>query len=197
MKYAFRVLYTIIAWSALAAQLWLMVDNPENTTLDGVIRFFSFFTLLSNLLAALVMTASLTQAKWPHNSAVRGSIVVYIALVAIVYHAVLAHLLDLAGLAMAADIALHTVLPAMFILDWALFSNKAGLRPRHAVIWLWFPILYCAYSLVRGAATGWYPYPFLDPGTPVEYGTVAINIAVLVAMFLLAGLLVVWLRRTR
>ncbi|NOR63527.1 MAG: hypothetical protein GQ535_13660 [Rhodobacteraceae bacterium] len=197
MKLAFRALYTIIAWSALAAQLWLILDNPENTTLGGIIRFFSFFTLLSNSLAAVVMTASLTRAKWSHIPAIRGGIVVYIALVSTVYHAVLAQLLDLSGLAMMVDIALHTVLPAMFILDWALFSDKIGLKPRHAVIWLWFPVLYCTYSLLRGAAIGWYPYPFLDPVSAGGYGAVAVNIAVLVAMFLLAGLLVVWQRRTR
>ena len=174
-----------------------MLVNPEYTTLGALIRFLSFLTLLSNLLAAVVMTASLGHAKWPQMPAIRGGVVVYIALISIAYHAVLAKLLNLTGLAMAADIALHTVLPAMFILDWVLFSGKVGLRPRHAVIWLWFPVFYCAYSLARGAATGWYPYPFLAPGTPSEYGAVAINIAVLVALFLLAGLLVVWLRRTR
>ncbi len=197
MKTAFRTLYTVIAWSALAGQFWLMASAPETAPLNALIRFLSYFTLLTNLLAAVVMTASLTPATWPQKPALRGGIVVYIALVSIVYHTVLADLVDFTGLAMATDIALHSVLPAMFLLDWVFFTPKAGLKPRHAVIWLWFPILYCLYSLGRGAAIGWYPYPFLNPESSGGYGMVAVNIAILVAMFLLGGLLVIWLRRTR
>ena len=28
-----------------------------------------------------------------------------------------------------------------------------------------FPLAWCAFTLARGAATGWYPYPFIDPAT--------------------------------
>ena len=35
--------------------------------------------------------------------------------------------------------------------------------PAEAVGWsLLFPVLWMAYTLVRGAVWGWYPYPFVD-----------------------------------
>ena len=38
------------------------------------------------------------------------------------------------------------------------------LDPRRAVLaWMAFPVLYIAYTLVRGAIAHWYPYFFVDP----------------------------------
>jgi hypothetical protein len=45
--------------------------------------------------------------------------------------------------------------------------------------WLAFPLAYFAYSLIRGAAVGWYPYPFIDPRQSGGYGRVAVFAVVL------------------
>jgi len=193
----YRSVYALIAWSALVAQLVIVLSRPENTsTLAAGANFFSFFTIQTNLLAAVVMSFSVISPNgWADAARLRGAIAVYIALVALVYHAVLAQLLDLQGLDALIDETLHTVLPIMFVVDWIFFADKSGLRARHAATWLIFPLVFCAYSLIRGAIIGWYPYPFLDPVASGGYGMVLINVLLLLVIFYLGGLLIVWLRR--
>jgi hypothetical protein len=46
---------------------------------------------------------------------------------------------------------------------------------KQALIWLAYPLVFCAYSLIRGPIVGWYPYPFLDPDLSGGYGGVALS----------------------
>ena len=52
------------------------------------------------------------------------------------------------------------------MIDWLFATGRARLSWR----WVWaaiaYPLAWCAFTLVRGAATGWFPYPFIDPNKP-------------------------------
>jgi hypothetical protein len=74
----------------------------------------------------------------------------------------------------------------LYVVFWFLAVSKRSLRSVDALWWLVFPGLYCGYSLVRGAFTGWYPYPFLDPGQQ-GYPRVGVNAVVLLCAFLAIG----------
>ena len=67
-----------------------------------------------------------------------------------------------------------------------------------AVAWLAYPAAWFAYTLIRGSAEGWYPYPFVDVGQH-GYGRVFLNAAVLLIGFVAAaiGFLVLGNRRAR
>ena len=58
-----------------------------------------------------------------------------------------------------------------------------------ALLW---PLAYAGYALIRGAATGFWPYPFLDAAT-LGLPRLALNITVLVALFWTLGLVLVWI----
>ncbi|MCF6303859.1 MAG: Pr6Pr family membrane protein [Rhodobacteraceae bacterium] len=195
MKHYYRIITALVAWAGVFLQTWLVIEAAADGGIpDAILRLFSYFTIQTNLLIAVISTLSVIRPNGFAGKAVwRGAITVYIALVAGVYHAVLAQLFDLQGLAAVADLLLHTIVPILFILDWVIFADKSGLRIKHPFIWLVFPVAFCLYSLVRGAIIGWYPYPFLDVIT-LGYPMVAANIAGLVAAFLLVGMLVYWLR---
>jgi len=47
----------------------------------------------------------------------------------------------------------------MYVAYWLIFVPKGSLRWKDALFWLPYPLLYFCYSLIRGAAVGWYPYP--------------------------------------
>ncbi|MCF6271684.1 MAG: Pr6Pr family membrane protein [Rhodobacteraceae bacterium] len=147
----------------------------------------------TNFLIAVTLTLSLLGIGG-NSSAWRGALTVYITLVAVVYHLVLARDFDPVGLRYLTDLAFHTIVPVLFVLDWFLFTRKSGLRYRHAFIWLLIPTAFCIYSLVRGASTNWYPYPFLNVSA-LGATEVVMNITVLLALFLLAGVFLVWLSR--
>jgi hypothetical protein len=59
---------------------------------------------------------------------------------------------------------------------------------------LWYPLAYLIWTLVHGAVTGWYPYPFIDV-TDLGYPRVLINIAGLVLAFLVIEAALVGLSR--
>ena len=56
--------------------------------------------------------------------------------------------------------------------------------------WLIWPILYADYALVRGLASGFYPYPFLDVSV-LGIAQIALNVVVLVAAFVALGVLLI------
>ncbi len=75
-----------------------------------------------------------------------------------------------------ANDVLHRLMPVAVALDWLLDPPHAPLPLRRVVLaWMAFPLLYIAYTLVRGPLVHWYPYFFVDPGRPGGYLRVAAN----------------------
>ncbi len=73
------------------------------------------------------------------------------------------------------------------VLDWFLDRPRRPLPRSVLGPWLVFPAAYLAYSLVRGSITGWYPYPFLDPGAGGGYSEVAAYSAAVLIVIVAAG----------
>jgi hypothetical protein len=197
----------ILTWLALALQCYLTVTlsiSNGKTLVAGLISFFSYFTILTNLLAAVVLSCSARAPKaglgaFFASVTVRSGTAVYIAIVGIVYSLLLRHIWNPQGWQKVADVLLHDLIPLLYLAYWVIFVRKSSLVWRDAVWWLTYPAVYFAYTLVRGAALGWYPYPFLDANA-LGYSRVSINAVMLLVGFLLMGLLAVgigrWMGRT-
>lgn len=92
----------------------------------------------------------------------------------------------------------HQLMPLVLIVDWLLDPPRDRLTIRRALIWLAYPLLYAAYSLIRGPIAGWYPYPFLNPDHVGGYAIVALYcIGIAVGTLLFTWLVVVTGRRLR
>ena len=98
------------------------------------------------------------------------------------------------GLQWVADVTLHYVTPALFLVDWLVFTPKGTLRTKAVAGWLIFPLGFGIYSLARGPISGFYPYPFLNAGT-LGYAKVLTNMAAMSAFFLAVGWVLVLLDR--
>jgi hypothetical protein len=73
-------------------------------------------------------------------------------------------------------------MPIVVVLDWLISPPHNRLTIRKALVWLIYPLAYCAYSLIRGPIVDWYPYPFLNPdevGGYLGVAAYAVGIAVL------------------
>ena len=168
MEKPYRIFAAGIGWFALALQYWLIVRlKTDGDLVAGAVRFFSYFTILSNILVALAMTLPWAAprsrlGRFSLEPSVRTAILVYIVVVAVIYHLLLRHLWNPQGWQLVADGLLHVAAPAMYVVDWFLFVPKGTVPFRSAFAWLGFPVLYAGYSLAHGAATGFYPYPFID-----------------------------------
>jgi hypothetical protein len=185
-----------LGWSALTLQLYLMlVKVPAGGMLAEAITFVSFFTILTNLLVALVLTAvAIGKGEVLRSPSTQAATVVYISVVGVVYHLLLRKLWNPQGAQLAADLMLHTAMPLVYIAYWLLFATRTGLRWKDAVIWLSYPLGYLVYTLARGAVAGVYPYPFVDVNL-LGYGRVMAHAGVFLVVFLGLGLLVVALGR--
>lgn len=186
----------ILAWSALALQLYLILLPPTgNAALVTVVRYFSYFTILTNLLVALALSIPLllpksAAARFTSSANAQASLLVYIVMVGLINALILRGQWSPTGLAKLADVLLHDVVPVMYVAYWFLFAPKAGLRWKSAVLWLAYPLVYMAYTLIHGAVSGWYPYFFIDVGIN-GYPHALLNASKLILAFLLGGLLVV------
>jgi hypothetical protein len=91
---------------------------------------------------------------------------------------------------------LHYVTPVAVVADWVVApAYLSGSYPRIVGTWLIYPLVYCAGSMVRGAITGWFPYPFLHPANGLV-GVVTTILAIALSDALL-GALIVWYSRLR
>jgi hypothetical protein len=193
----------LLGWFALALQLYLMlVRSTATERLGTLITFFSFFTILTNILTASVFTAVAFQPKggwgrWLCRPSVQAATAVYIAIVGMVYQLLLRQLWNPQGAQWVADVLLHSVAPVGYVVYWLLFAPRAGLSWKDSVTWLIYPGVYLVYVLARGAVSGLYPYPFVDVNV-LGYGGVLARSGLLMLVFLGMGLLVVaigrWMR---
>ena len=60
------------------------------------------------------------------------------------------------------DFVVHKLMPVVLVADWLVDPPRHRL-PRWTVLaWLSYPLAWVTYTLVRGEAVDWYPYPFVD-----------------------------------
>jgi hypothetical protein len=177
---------TLLRWAgvavivaAIVAQMKVLADAGR---LDAV-NFLSFFTIQSNLVGAAALAATAIRGdrrpRWVDW--LRGAATVYLTITFVVVIALLQGI-DV-GLQLAwVDFALHKLSPVIVLLDFVLDPPRTRLSIRDALLWLVYPLVWLAYTLVRGAALGWYPYPFLDPAHGGGYaGVAATSLIILVA----------------
>jgi hypothetical protein len=189
----------LLGWFALALQLYLMLVRDPAAMLSVVITYFSFFTILTNFLVALVFTAAALRPRaawgqWVLSASVQASAAVYIAIVGLVYQLLLRHLWNPQGAQWVADVLLHSIIPVGYVVYWWLFAPRDGLSWKNAVGWLVYPGDYLVYTLARGAVSGLYPYPFVDV-TALGYRGVLARSAGLMLLFFSVGLLIVAIAR--
>lgn len=177
----------LVAWGALALQVQVALPLNGDHLGTTLWRMAGYFTVLTNLLVALHFSA--VAGGWRVPGRRVAGMVLWIGLVGAVYHAVLARLWAPQGLAWWADQGLHTVVPVLAGLWWLAFCPRWQPRAADVAGWVLWPMVYAGYAVVRGTLTGFWPYPFLDPGLHGALG-VALNIAGLALAFALAGALV-------
>lgn len=163
-----RILIAVVAGLGPILQYGLMVQ--DETLVSAAVKsveFFSYFTILSNMLAAAALTAPLVApsspfAAWAEQSGPRASIATYLTITGVVYHTMLAWQWHPQGLRLVSDTLLHTITPIAYLVDLALRGGRGAARWIAAAKAMAFPALFGAWTLVHGALSGWYPYPFMN-----------------------------------
>lgn len=159
MLKATAALVALIAWAGLAAQFWAThsVGYSLGETMWILLRFF---TILTNLMVAAVMTA-IALGRAP-SAAWTGGITLAILLVGVIDAPLLSGMPQLTGAAGLADMLLHKATPLLVPIWWLAFVPKGQLTARHPLLWALYPLTYFTYALVRGGIDGKYAYSFID-----------------------------------
>jgi hypothetical protein len=157
---------------ALAVQLGLVIRGHDVLVVDGrkpptgtrVVRFFSYFTVQSNILVALTCgwLAVRPAGRGAVERVLRLDALIGITVTGIIYVTLLRPIVNLSGIPKLTDIAFHYLAPVLTLLGWLLFGPRPRIDDRVLAFALIWPALYVAYCLTYGASTGWYPYPFID-----------------------------------
>ena len=192
----------VLGWAGLGIQLYLIFFarlSVGASLLGGLVSFFSYFTVITNTLVAVVLTCAVTDResaarRWFLQPWVSSGITVSIAVVGLAYSILLRHLWHPQGWQFIADELLHDVMPLLFLAYWWLYVPKGSLRLKHLPLWLIYPLVYFAYALLRGHLLGAYAYPFIDVAL-LGYPQVFINAGGILLGFVLIALLVIGIDR--
>ncbi len=190
----------VIAWAALFLQLYLQIVNRKSDILEAVIRYFSYFTILTNILVAFCFTSLLMKNnKVNHlfnNSSVLTAITVYIFIVGLIYNFILRFLWKPEGLQLIADNVLHVITPLFTTIYWFVYVSTADVSWRNTPRWMLYPFFYLIYVMIRGSFSNFYPYFFIDAGA-LGYGKALLNAVYVTFCFLLVSLIMIWLGKKK
>jgi hypothetical protein len=190
-----RLLAAAVALAAvLALGLQYRVALTAPTRPEGIAVWWwlaGYFTILTNFGVANVLGA--TAFGFHATPRLQGGLLLSILMVGVVYHAILARLWAPQGLAWWADQGLHSAVP-LLMLAWWLLCGARRVSWRDLPAWLAWPTIYAGYALIRGAVTGFWPYPFLD-ADQLGWPLVLTNVAGMVLAFTALGLGLITLAR--
>ena len=200
----FTLVAALVAWAAVLLQfvlsLQLAVANGKGI-LGGIVIYFGYFTILTNLLVALALAAPLAAptsalGRFFARPGVATTVATAITVVGLAYFFLLRQVWEPQGWQLVADAALHYATPLLFLLYWGIAVPKKTLRFADIPRWLLYPVGYMFYVLVRGALTGLYPYYFIDVNA-LGYGAALVNaLGILVGFGVVAAVLVLVARLT-
>ncbi len=154
----------------VAALTFQIIEKVVNNDMVAE-EYFSFFTIESSMIAAVALiVGGIMALRIPVDTVpytvVRMSVLSYAVVTAIVYNLLLRGLPDEGFVSSPwPGELMHVWIPIFIALDWLISPGRPALRwtgLRYVVI---FPLVWLAFTMLRGAATGWFPYPFLEPST--------------------------------
>lgn len=191
----FLSIIVLLSWFAIVLQFDLTLINRQLPLLQSIAKFFSYFTILTNILVATALSFMLfaptsSCGRFFSSNKVLTAISVYIIVVGVIYNVVLRPLYSPQGLNRLADELLHAVIPLMMVLYWVFFVDKKTLKWSDIWPWLFYPLAYLCVTLLAGAYGTTYPYPFIDV-TQLGYSRVLINCLGVAALFIGLSLLMI------
>lgn len=195
MRRNLSIIFALIGWFAVITQYILILNASITGFTDTTIRFFSFFTILTNSLVAIYFTQQVFLNDYRNKLFLNfpGSltaITVYIFVVGLVYQIILRPTHSPKGMDMVVNELLHSLMPLLVLLFWYLYEEKAMIKWKSLLSWLIYPFIYIVFILIRGAFSNYYPYPFINV-LNIGLKAVLINSFLLMVLFMLISAVLV------
>jgi hypothetical protein len=203
-----HLLLAVVVLASFVIQVSLLLAGGQDVNSGQVsaeldlatrfVRLFSYFTIQSNLIVlctaiAIVLDPQRDGRIW---RVVRLDSLLGIAVTGIVFATLLSGIVHHQGASVWANAGFHYFSPLWTVLGWFLFGPRMRIDWRTIGLAFVWPAAWLAYTLIRGASTGWYPYPFLDVGT-LGYGKVVLNMAAILSFAFALAVMLMTLDRRR
>jgi hypothetical protein len=189
-----------VALGLVGSVIWQVSDR----VLNGVFRpteYFAYFTIHTSLIAAVVLTVTAVRdlqgkADTKALTIARLSVSTYAIVVAVVYNALLRGTEVLPTdpdygyvWPVLPNEILHVWAPIFIVLDFALTKTKTQLKFKQIFWVLLFPLAWLVFTIIRGLATDWWAYWFLNPNLEAGVtGVVTFILAIVVFMLVSASI---------
>ncbi|MFM7014589.1 MAG: Pr6Pr family membrane protein [Actinomycetota bacterium] len=194
----------LIGLGLLGSVAWQVTDRIIN----GVFRpeeYFAYFSIVSAIIVGLVLVITgmglllkFEDTKWVEIG--RLSLATAMVIVGVVYHLLLADA--------APDVRdgnyqwpvlpneiIHTYAPILFAFEYLLSVKAFRIRLRAALWVAVYPLTWLLFSVIRGIATGWWPYWFLDPTGEIGLTGMLSYIGAITAFFLVLGFVLLAIKK--
>lgn len=183
-----------LALASLVAQWVYLMDFRNTGPVETLVDMARFFTILTMVLVVAAFTHAWLSPIHTAGASLLASLTLAVVMTGVVYHVLLARFWNPAGIGIAADWGLHTVVPVTVFLWWLVHAPKTALVWADLPVFALWPSVYMAYALGLGTLDGVYPYPFMDP-TIAGPWQVAATLGILGMFILLGGILMIGLGR--
>ena len=203
-NYSLASLRLLIGVGLIGSVIWQVTDRIVN----GLFRpfeYFAYFSIVTAIFAGLFLITTsfglllkIEDTKWVEIA--RLSFAVALIVVGVVYHALLAGAAndirdgDYAWPVLPNEI-IHTYAPILAAIEYLVSVRAFRIRLR-AFVWVAvFPLTWLVLSIVRGSATNWWPYWFINPNGEAGLGGMLTYIGAITLFFLILGILVLGLKK--
>ncbi len=218
--YAARAVMAALIAAAIVRQLAASIGTAldrDRDVVTTVVNFFSFFTILSNTAAAVVLVWAavwfFTRSSRSGSRAARpvepsglalalACVSTYMIITGIVYNLLLRNIVLPQGSEPVwwSNEVLHLIAPLFLLADVFVGTLRRALPWRALWAVVAFPVLWVVYTMLRGPlitnpVSGepfWYPYPFLNPNAPGGWPSVIVYVVGISVAMLVVGAFVVW-----
>ena len=171
-------------------------DHSSDRPTFSAANFFSYFTVISNVLLVVVLVGLVARPLLRDADAfgaIRGTATLGIVATGLVYAVLLAPAsADVDVTLRWVDLVLHTVAPIFGLVDWLVDPPRRRPTTAAAASWLLLSFVWLPYTMVRGPIVDWYPYPFLDPDEESVASIVVTSLGIAVVFVLIAAALRWW-----
>ena len=203
-KYSLALSRLALGLALIGSVTWQVTDRIANDLFRPA-EYFAYFSIVTAIVAGLFLITTgfglllnIEDTKWVEVA--RLSLAVALIVVGVVYHALLAGAAndvrdgDYAWPVLPNEI-IHTYAPILAVIEY-LISVKAFRIRLRAFVWVAvFPITWLVLSIVRGIATNWWPYWFINPNGEAGLGGMLTYISAITVFFLVLGLAVLGLKQ--
>ena len=196
LKLVFQIFISLIAFISVVLHIIYSPDPLVSTTkLTIQANLIVFITFLLSSFAFLSKRNGI-----PFLDFLKNCSVIYMCVVFLTYHFLLASGGEYDGIRVITNFTLHYFIPILVFINWTFFEVKKKYSLKFIFYWMFYPILYTIVSCLRGLIDGFYPYFFLNPNGQIpvgvgSYSKVALFITAFLFVYIVLGFLLIYLNR--